>query len=51
MNDKYANEIITWQYDKPYSIYNYINSKDFILDKSIWGRDLFAVLSEQDELK
>lgn len=51
MSKKYAMDmIINWKYEGEYSIYNYENEKEHILDSDSWGIGLFAVLNEKEEL-
>ena len=51
MNEEYASIIVnTWKYDGDYSIYDYSNEAEHILDSELWGIGLFAVLSEDEEL-
>jgi ribosomal-protein-alanine N-acetyltransferase len=51
MNRAYAAEIVdTWKYESEYSIYDYSNEADHMLDSEAWGRGIFAVLSPEGEL-
>ena len=51
MNRKYASTIVeTWKYENEYSIYDYSNEADHMLDKDGWGRGIFAVLNQEGEL-
>jgi ribosomal-protein-alanine N-acetyltransferase len=51
MNKAYAVEIVdTWKYENEYSIYDYSNEADHMLDSQAWGRGIFAVLSPEGEL-
>lgn len=51
MKEEYAREMLeSWKYEGEYSIYNYINEKDWIMDRDAWGKDLFAVVNEDNEL-
>ncbi len=51
MNQEYANEIVAhWKYDGEYSVYDYANEADHILDSNSWGKGLFAVLDESGDL-
>lgn len=51
MTEEYAREMIdNWKYDGQYSIYNYENEEELLLNKSIWGKGIFAVLNEKNEL-
>ena len=51
MNQEYASTIVdTWKYDAEYSIYDYSNEADHMLDPEGWGRGVFAVLNDENEL-
>lgn len=51
MNREYASTIVdTWKYEKEYSIYDYSNEADHMLDEEGWGRGIFAVLNQEGEL-
>ena len=51
MNKEYATEIVeTWTYEDEYSIYDYSNEADHMLDSEAWGRGIFAVLNPEGEL-
>jgi ribosomal-protein-alanine N-acetyltransferase len=51
MNKEYARTIVEhWKYGDDYSIHDYINEADHILDSTSWGKGLFAVLNEEGEL-
>jgi ribosomal-protein-alanine N-acetyltransferase len=51
MNREYASTIVeTWKYQKEYSIYDYANESDHMLDEEGWGRGIFAVLNQEGEL-
>lgn len=51
MNRKYASTIVdTWKYEKEYSIYDYSNEADHMLDEDGWGRGIFAVLDQEGDL-
>lgn len=51
MTEEYADEMIhCWRYPGEYAIYDYAEAREFILDQSIWGRGLFAVLDETSSL-
>jgi ribosomal-protein-alanine N-acetyltransferase len=51
MNEKYATEIVeTWKYENEYSIYDYSNEAEHMLDSEAWGRGIFAILSPEGEL-
>lgn len=42
--------INNWKYPGEYAIYDYAKAKDFILDRNIWGKGLFAVVDVSGEL-
>ncbi|ERI91977.1 acetyltransferase, GNAT family [Clostridiales bacterium oral taxon 876 str. F0540] len=51
MNEGYAREMIdNWKYEGEYSIYNYVNEAELLLEEQSWGANRFAVLDENDEL-
>lgn len=51
MNREYASVIVdTWKYEGDYSIYDYINEADHMLDEEGWGRGIFAVLNQEGDL-
>lgn len=51
MNKEYAQTIVdTWKYNGDYSIYDYSNEAEHMLDSSGWGKGLFAILNESGEL-
>lgn len=51
MNQEYATTIVdTWKYENEYSIYDYSNEAEHMLDPEAWGRGLFAVLSGEGDL-
>lgn len=51
MNRKYATTIVdTWKYEKEYSIYDYSNEADHMLDENGWGKGIFAVLNQEGDL-
>ena len=51
MNQEYASTIVdTWKYEKEYSIYDYSNEADHMLDEQGWGRGIFAVLNQEGDL-
>lgn len=51
MNQEYATEIVdTWSYDGDYSIYDYVNEAEHMLDSEGWGSGIFAVLNQDGEL-
>lgn len=51
MNQEYASTIVdTWKYEKEYSIYDYTNEADHMLDEKNWGRGTFAVLNQEGDL-
>jgi ribosomal-protein-alanine N-acetyltransferase len=51
MQREYAAAIVdTWKYEKEYSIYDYSNEADHMLDEEGWGRGIFAVLNQAGDL-
>jgi len=51
MNRKYASAIVdAWKYEEEYSIYDYSNEAEHMLDEEGWGRGIFAVLDEEGDL-
>jgi ribosomal-protein-alanine N-acetyltransferase len=51
MNKEYAASIVdTWKYQNEYSIYDYVNEADHMLDEEGWGKGIFAVLNQDGEL-
>lgn len=50
MTAAYANTILAWTYDGPYSFYDYHKSASHLLDSAKWGRSIFAVLNEAGQL-
>lgn len=51
MNQEYASTIVnTWKYENDYSIYDYSNEADHMLDEEAWGRGIFAVLNQEGDL-
>jgi ribosomal-protein-alanine N-acetyltransferase len=51
MTQDYADAIVAeWKYGDAYSIYDYSNEADHILDQTAWGAGLFAVLDRTGEL-
>lgn len=51
MNRKYATRMVeNWKYAGEYSIYNYENETDHILDEQGWASGIFAVLDQKGEL-
>lgn len=51
MNKEYAREMINnWKYEGEYSIYDYINEAEWLLEEKNWGSGKFAVLNEEDTL-
>jgi len=51
MNHEYVSSIVdTWKYENEYSIYDYSNEADHMLDKDGWGNGIFAVLNMDGEL-
>lgn len=51
MNAAYAHTIVdAWKYENEYSIYDYSNEAEHILDVDSWGKGLFAILNPDGEL-
>lgn len=51
MNREYASAIVdTWKYEKEYSIYDYSNEAEHMLDEDGWGKGIFAVLNQEGSL-
>ncbi|NJC97520.1 MAG: N-acetyltransferase [Anaerolineales bacterium] len=51
MSREFASTIInTWKYENEYSIYDYSNEADHMLDEDGWGNGIFAVLNQDGEL-
>ena len=51
MNREYGSTIVdTWKYENDYSIYDYSNEADHMLDEEGWGRGIFAVLNQDGDL-
>jgi [ribosomal protein S18]-alanine N-acetyltransferase len=51
MNEGYATEIVeTWKYENEYSIYDYSNEAEHMLDSEGWGKGIFAILNQEEEL-
>jgi ribosomal-protein-alanine N-acetyltransferase len=51
MNKEYATEIVnTWKYENEYSIYDYSNEADHMLDEEAWDGGIFAILDQDGEL-
>ena len=51
MNKEYAATIVdTWKYEDEYSIYDYSNEAEHMLDSDGWGRGIFAVLGPAGDL-
>jgi len=51
MNDNYAKTMINeWKYENEYSIYDYCNEAEDLLEKKNWGFSKFAVLNEKEIL-
>jgi [ribosomal protein S18]-alanine N-acetyltransferase len=51
MTRGYASTIVeTWKYEDEYSIYDYSNEADHMLDEQGWGTGIFAVLDQAGEL-
>jgi len=47
MNDNYAKTMINeWKYENEYSIYDYCNEAEDLLEKKNWGFSKFAVLNK-----
>ena len=51
MNHEFAAMIVnTWKYENEYSIYDYSNEADHMLDEDGWMNGIFAVLNSDGEL-
>jgi len=51
MNREYASTIVDmWKYEKEYSIYDYSNESDHMLDEDGWDSGIFAVLNQEGNL-
>lgn len=51
MSRKFASTIVnTWKYENEYSIYDYSNEADHMLDEDGWRNGIFAVLNQDGEL-
>ncbi len=51
MNDNYAKTMINeWKYENEYSIYDYCNEAEDLLEKKNWGFSKLAVLNEKEIL-
>lgn len=51
MNKTYAAEIVgNWKYEGDFTIYDYSNEAEHMLDSEAWGSGIFAVLNEEDVL-
>lgn len=51
MTSEYAHEIVAnWKYEGDFSIYDYSNEKEHMLDEEGWKTGIFAVLNESNEL-
>jgi len=51
MNQVYAETIVEqWKYGGEYTIHDYANEADHVLDSASWGKGLFAVLNQDGEL-
>jgi ribosomal-protein-alanine N-acetyltransferase len=51
MSREFASTIVnTWKYENEYSIYDYSNEADHMLDEDGWDNGIFAVLNENMEL-
>lgn len=48
MNEKYAQEIICWQYEKPYDFYNNELSEESL--REFLDNPYVAIINEQEEL-
>lgn len=50
-NEDYAREMINnWKYEDEFSIYDYINEEELLLNAENWGAERFVVLNENEEL-
>lgn len=51
MTGEYAQTIVeSWKYGGEYSIYDYVNEADHMLDPAAWEGGIFAVLDQDGEL-
>jgi len=51
MNKSYAGEMIErWKYPNRYSMYDYVNEKEELLNETLWGLSKFAVLDKDKNL-
>lgn len=51
MNGDYAREMINnWRYEGEFSIYDYVNEEECLLEDKNWGATRFAVLNEDEAL-
>ena len=51
MSREFASTIVnTWKYENEYSIYDYSNEADHMLDEDGWSNGIFAVLNEDKGL-
>lgn len=51
LNDDYASEMINnWKYGGEYSIYDYENEEEFLLNSKNWGVERFVALDENEKL-
>jgi ribosomal-protein-alanine N-acetyltransferase len=51
MNNEFATTIVdTWKYENEYSIYDYSNEAEHMLDSEGWGKGTFAVLDQEGDL-
>jgi [ribosomal protein S18]-alanine N-acetyltransferase len=51
MNESFARDMISnWKYEEDYSIYDYCNEEEFLLEEEHWGVLRFAVLDDKEEL-
>lgn len=51
MNKEYATEIVkTWKYENEYTIYDYSNEAEHMLDEEAWSGGIFAILDQDGAL-
>ncbi|MBN2548804.1 MAG: GNAT family N-acetyltransferase [Anaerolineales bacterium] len=51
MNKQFAQVIVeSWKYESEYSLHDYSNEAEHLLDSASWGTGLFAALDENGEL-
>ncbi|MBI9045672.1 MAG: GNAT family N-acetyltransferase [Anaerolineaceae bacterium] len=51
MKEEYARKMIAeWKYEKAITLHDYNNEAEHLMDKESWGRGLFAVLNEDNQL-